>query len=630
MNLEKPRSLWNKGFIALLITQFTVAFNDNAFRWLLVPIGKEYANDDLIRFLGGAFLIVPFLLWTSIAGYVTDRFSRRNVIICCKLVEMLLLFVAIGVICLGPAIGVKSSYETMPVKVIILLGIMFLLGSQAAFFSPSKYGTIPDLVPETSISAANGIVSMLTMLAGVSGQVLGGYIFFWTTIYDNNLPTGIPGGERVWITAIILLGAAMIGLLSSFFIPKMKAAAPDAKFPSNPFLQTGRDLAALFSHRKLFIVSIAAAFFWGLAALAQNNIDKFATEFLMVQQQHITVLVAVLTIGIGIGAVLCGLFSGKRIELGLVPIGALGMGLFIFILGFTPSYATEVKAGYGPPLALPYLFATGMMLLAGLWAGLYDIPLAAYIQEKSPITQRGRMIAAYNFMTFSAMLLFIGLGLVSAKFFEMFCEHPSLIIWIVIGVITIIVSIILANWFKAPLIIFTCRILLHIIYRPKIAGIENIPQEGGAVLISNRIGLINVFMLYIVCQRNVRFFAVESMIPNFFGSCADETGLIKIQPNNLKCIVEAIRTAKEALKNGEIVGIFTEKEFTQNCKIKELSPSCVSILNGREYIPIITCHIEGLQDSASNNCNSDNKKIKNIFWRLKNKVIITFKSQTEK
>ncbi len=150
-----PKSLWNRGFIALLITQFTVAFNDNAFRWLLIPIGKAYVNEDFIRTLGSVFLVIPFLLWTSIAGFVTDKFSRRSVMIWCKLIELLLLAAAVGILMLGPHVTGQSTAETysMPLKIMLLLGILFLLGSQSAFFSPSKYSTIPDLVPDEQLSA---------------------------------------------------------------------------------------------------------------------------------------------------------------------------------------------------------------------------------------------------------------------------------------------------------------------------------------------------------------------------------------------------------------------------------------------------------------------------------------------
>ena len=449
-----PLSLWNRGFIALLITQFTVAFNDNVFRWLLVFIGIAYvetrAEADIIRQLGAVFLILPFLLWTAIAGFVTDRFSRRNAVIWCKAIELALLAIAVGVICLGPPVGEELRDAGVPAKIYLLLGLLFLLGSQSAFFSPSKYGLIPDLVPEKSISAANGIIAMLTMFAIVSGMIVGGYIYEQTTSFLNvfnaegieeRIADGIPGGNKIWITFLVIVGTATIGLITSFFIPKMKAVDSSAKFPKNPFWQTGKDLATLFSHRALFWVAIASAFFWGLAALAQNNIAKYAIEYLKVSELYVTPLGAILTIGIGIGAVLCGYISGKRIELGLVPIGAFFMGLFVLILGFTPGYGEDVGIGMGSPLAMPYIFGAIVMFLAGLGAGLYDIPLAAYIQKNSPPAQRGRMIAAYNFCTFSAMLIFSTLGMLGAIIFDSLGLQGSLMVWIATGLTTLAVCV---------------------------------------------------------------------------------------------------------------------------------------------------------------------------------------------
>jgi acyl-[acyl-carrier-protein]-phospholipid O-acyltransferase/long-chain-fatty-acid--[acyl-carrier-protein] ligase len=642
LDLSKPHTLWNRGFVALLITQFTVAFNDNAFRWLLVPIGKEYANGDIIRFLGGAFLIIPFLLWTSIAGYVTDRFSRRNAIIWCKSIELILLASALGVICMGPAVSgdAAASTSAMPLKLYLLLGIMFLLGSQAAFFSPSKYGTIPDLVPETSISAANGLVSMLSMLACVSGQILGGYIFFWTTFYDNKLPVGIPGGHHIEITAFFLCGMALIGLVACLFIPKMKAVDPHALFPRNPFWQTGKDIAALFSHKMLFWVSIASAFFWGLAALAQNNIDKYATEYLLVQQQHVTVLAAVLTIGIGIGAVMCGYLSGKHIEMGLVPIGAFGMGFFIMLLGFTPAQPGGLKAGFGTPLDTPYLYASVMMLMTGLAAGLYDIPLASYIQKKSPPKERGRMIAAYNFCTFSAMFLFIGLGLAGAFVFHQVHEHPSLMIWLITGSLTVAVSAVLAYWFDGALMIFCIRYLLYIVYRPKVIGIENLPEAGGAVLVCNHISLLDGLLLYAVCPRRIRFLAYELTLPKFLEPSIRESGIIKILPGNTKNIINGIRQARKALHGGELIGMFAEGGITRNGQMKAFEPGFLSLFkaggkrnesvgDGKEPdskttdIPVIPCYIGGLHESMFSYKYGD-KKITFKPRRLLQNVIIAF------
>ncbi|MCL2120612.1 MAG: MFS transporter, partial [Planctomycetaceae bacterium] len=304
-------SCWTPGFIALLVTQFTVAMNDNVFRWLIIPIGKYYykstsGGEDTIRMLGAVLLLVPFILFVSVAGFATDRFSRRSVMIWCKFAEMVLLGVAVLVICFLPAdMGVMA-------KVAILLGLLFLLGTQSAFFSPSKYGVIPDLVPQNQISYANGILSMLTMIAIVSGQIVGGFLFGWTTLFADetrDIVIGEPGASNWFITMSVLVGIAAIGFLSSFFIPKLKPTAPDVKFPVNIFKESYQNVKLLVSYRSLFWIAIASSFFWGMAALSQTNIDKYACDFLMVKQEYVTPLVAILSLGIAGGSVLAGWLS---------------------------------------------------------------------------------------------------------------------------------------------------------------------------------------------------------------------------------------------------------------------------------------------------------------------------------
>ncbi|MDR2171919.1 MAG: MFS transporter [Planctomycetaceae bacterium] len=630
---QKPHSLLNRGFIALLITQFTVAFNDNAFRWLLVPIGKCYADNDMIRLLGGVFLLVPFLLWTSIAGYVTDHFSRRKVMIWCKIVEFILLLVAIFIITTGPAAD-NYAGNSFPPKIIFLLVILFLLGSQSAFFSPSKYSVIPDLVPETKLSAANGFVAMLTMIACVLGQVVGGYVYFWTTKFDkvtsdgitNINVTGIPGSENIWITALVLLGIALIGLAASAFVPRLKAAAPDAKFPQNPFAQTCRDLKTLFSYKKLFWIAIASAFFWGLAALATNNIDKFATEYLKVQQQYVTILIAVLSIGIGFGALVCGFLSGKKIELGFVPFGAIGMGVIIFILGLTPGYKQLIGDGMGNPLDTPYLFATIMMLITGLFAGFYDVPLAAYIQQNSPQEKRGRMIAAYNFLSFATMIACLIFGMVGVILFNSLQKinvvdyDPSLLLWMSIGLFTVFVGVVLLYYFWDSFFANTLRLILITIYRPKIIGLDNIPENGGFIIASNHISLVDGMLLASIFPKNIRFLAFEPMIPKWFAPVIRETGLIKLLPGR-KAVV-AIKTAREGLSKGDVIGIFPEGGITRNSQMRQFESGFLSILKGDPTAPVVPVYIHGLFESMFSYKFGD--KIKLPPKKLPTSVIISF------
>ncbi|MDR1479569.1 MAG: MFS transporter [Planctomycetaceae bacterium] len=605
---QKPHSLFNRGFIALVITQFTVAFNDNAFRWLLVPIGKSYADNDMIRLLGGVFLLIPFLMWASVAGYVTDRFSRYKVIFWCKVIEFILLLAAVFVITMGPSVEAHSatSLTGFPLKIVLLLLILFLVGSQSAFFSPSKYSVIPDLVPDSSLSAANGYIAMLTMIACVSGQVVGGYVYFWTTNFQVQIvdgtksigAVGIPGSENIWVTAIVLLGMALLGLVSSVFIPRLKAVAPEAKFPRNPLRQTWRDLATLFSYRNLFFAATASAFFWGLAAFATNNIDKFATEYLKVPQQHVTILIAILSIGIGVGAWICGILSGKRIELGFVPFGAIGMGVIIFFLGFTPNYSQVVGEGMGDPFTHPYIFATVMMLLTGLFAGFYDVPLAAYIQRNSPQEKRGRILAASNFISFSTMIIFLSAGMVGVMVFNQLNKSQilnydtSLLIWMSAGVLTVFIGAVLLYNLWGKFLVNAIRCILILVYRPKIIGLENVPEDGGFIIVSNHISLLDGMLLAAIFPRKIRFLAFEPLIPKWFEPLVRETGLIKLTTG--KRAVIAIRAAREGLGNGDIIGIFPEGGITRNSQMRQFESGFLSILKGNPEAPIVPVYIHGL------------------------------------
>ncbi|MCF0233946.1 MAG: MFS transporter, partial [Thermoguttaceae bacterium] len=227
--------LWTKGFTALLATQFLVALNDNIFRWLIIPVGKwtvEWADkQDEIRTLGGLCFLVPFLIWTTYAGYVCDRFNRRNVIIYAKVAELLAML-------LGTAAIISQSTPFM-------LLTLFLMATQSTFFSPAKYGSIPNLAPRERISEANGYVSTTTMIACVGGQLLGAWLFVLTTLNADAPVPGTGGMHNWWIWASVIVGVAILGLLTSLFIPSIPAADPSAKFPVNPFSQTFKDLSFL-------------------------------------------------------------------------------------------------------------------------------------------------------------------------------------------------------------------------------------------------------------------------------------------------------------------------------------------------------------------------------------------------
>ena len=596
--IETAKSpLWTKGFIALLITQFMVALNDNIFRWLIIPIGKCAIgwsdNPDKIRGIGSIAFLVPFLLFATYAGYCCDRFNRRKVIIWCKAAELVVM--AIGTIAI--------LLQSVP----FMLVTLFLMAAQSAFFSPAKYGSIPNIVPGNRISEANGYITMTTMVACIGGQVLGGILFVLTTPYNQGLPEIGQGGMHNWIIwSSVIVGVAVLGLISSFFLPSITAADPHAKFPVNPIGQTYADLKLLVQNRYLFWIAMASSFFWGVGALAQINIDKFATEYLNVPQDWAMALLVALSVGMAGGAVIAGKLSRGRIELGLVPLGALAIVVFSFILFFTPFVPRELAS----PHSFGFMFAGTGLLLLGLSATMYDLPLVAVLQTESPAEHRGRILAAYNFFSFAAMALFAvfqsflgGLPLretVNEKGEQALTGLNGAEIWLVCSVISIPVLYLTLRAFAIPLLRVLVTNWLKITYGMREYGVDNIPKEGPVLLLGNHVSFLDALIVYTSSSRPVRFISDQNFLPaksRLANFVIRKTGVIQFDPKSRKSTAYMLREAQTALQNGEVVCIFPEGAITRDGQTRAFKPGFLALLRKTPNAPIIPFAITGLYGS---------------------------------
>jgi acyl-[acyl-carrier-protein]-phospholipid O-acyltransferase/long-chain-fatty-acid--[acyl-carrier-protein] ligase len=409
---DQRAGLASLSFIGLLLTQFLVALNDNMLRWLVIPVGKQLLRtqgftpedaQNTALTAGSICFLLPFVLLAAPAGYLADRFSKRSVMVGCKAAEIVVVVLAVASILSG--------------QIYLMLAALALMASQAALFSTSKLGGIPEIVRPERIAAANGVIAMTTMVAIILGSVAGNYLFDCTTkscqlsvvgcqkttsttdncqLTTDNCPG--PGQYRWWISASALLGVAVAGLAASLCIGRLRAANPGRAVPLNLFAETYRDLRTLFGKRPLLLAALGGSFFWSLGALAQINIDKFAWQAELVSDQtYVGPLLAILILGIGVGSLLAAVWSRNRIEIGLVPFGALGMGAASTWLAFTPQ-------GTGDPVSTAYLLAGLSLFALGVAAGLFDIPLESYLQHHSPAEMRGSIMAAYNFLAFSGML----------------------------------------------------------------------------------------------------------------------------------------------------------------------------------------------------------------------------------
>lgn len=567
---EDRVALTSVSFIGLLLTQFLVAWNDNMFRWLIVPVGQRIAGEGseaTILAAGLACFVLPYVLLAAPAGWLADRFSKRNVIVGCKFAEIVIMALGLGTILWG--------------NLYAMFAVVALMGAQSALFSPAKLGAIPELVRSDRISAANGVFGLTTVVAIVGGTVAGGWLFTQTTIEGMG-----PGRYRWWISAAALLGVASVGWIASLLIRRLRPANPGQPFPLDAPVHTGRDLANLFSHKPLFLAALGSAFFWWLGSLAQVNIDLFGKKVLYIEQDQISILLGLMTLGVGVGSVLAGFLSRGRIELGMVPFGAAIIAGAAVLLS-TISGGTENNPAMGG-----FYLSCVWLVTMGIGGGIFEIPLQAFLQHRSPEKTRGSIMAAYNFMVFGGMLAVAGLFYLLGTVFRLSPKY----IFLIAGVVTLPIGVIIVRKLAYDTTRFVAETLKSLMYRMRIEGHENIPDKSGALLVSNHVSWADGILIGLALRRKVRMVVYADYTRmwwlRWFWSVANP---IPIQPGR-RSVVHSIREARRALENGELVCIFPEGGLTRDGTMQDFQPGFLSLLKGNDA-PVIPVFLGGMWGS---------------------------------
>lgn len=386
--------LGSPSFQGLLWTQWLTSINDNVFRWFVIGIGKDQVTPENITFvlvLGSVLFTLPYVLFAPIAGWLADRYQKSTVIVGCKIAEIIIM--GLGVLAIS-MIGDPNPSQSIDPYFILLMGSVFLMGLQSALFAPAKVGTIPELLDEKTISTGNGIFNLSTLTATVIGMWIGGVLSDVTA----------RGQEKLWLAATVLIGIATIGTLLSLLVRSLPAADTKAKFPYNVPGEIFIDLRQLVSYGFLFRIGLGITFFWSIAALCQLNIDVFVSDNGGLIEADRTPMLIAVVLGIGLGSVLAGLISGGRIELGLVPLGALGMIVFGILIWLSPGdFVTDSIWNFKT------IYVCLVLGGLGVSAGFFDVPLASYLQHNSPIEKRGSLLSATNCMAFFGILVFMGM-----------------------------------------------------------------------------------------------------------------------------------------------------------------------------------------------------------------------------
>lgn len=580
-----PRArLFSLSFVGLLITQFTVAFNDNIFRWLLVPIGKArlgayYGSYDhganQALFIGGLMFLIPFILFSGYGGYCADRFCKRKVMVWCKFAEVLIMLLGVLFVWLG--------------NPWLLFAVLFLMGTQSAFYSPAKYASIPEIVGDRNIPTANGLIGMSTIVAVLAGTLLGNNLYDWTTLPDaagSRLMPAAPGQYQLWLSASVLVGVAVTGLLTSLLIQRMPPRGPKPSVPWVPMAQSVSDLGYLWKHKALLLVAIGSAYYWGLASLAQTNIDKFCVPEITTSQGSVALFLGILALGIAVGSFLVGLLMRGRTTLRPIVLSAFGMAACAIVLFFTPAGTGTLHS----PAATHSLFA---LFFLGSFAGMFDIPLMAYLQKNGEESQRGRIIGGSNFLSFSSMALGV------AFFGTLISTLGTRGVWLASGLLTLLVAFLCVFFVFLPQVVACVfHLFFRLCYRIRIEGAENLPKDGGFVLASNHVsyldGMLLFFMLPLKKKPRIIFWSAFGK-PPILHELSSAYRCIPIEPG--RQALRAIREASKALDEGDLVGIFPEGGITRHGILMPFKPGIEHMLRGRDQIPVVPIHLGGLWGS---------------------------------
>jgi acyl-[acyl-carrier-protein]-phospholipid O-acyltransferase/long-chain-fatty-acid--[acyl-carrier-protein] ligase len=544
---------------------FLTAVNDSMFRWMIVPIGKEhfrarFAGDAeaIVLSLGLGCFMLPFVVFAPWAGWACDRFSKRPLIIWLKVVEVLLMILGIWSIYLG----------YIPAMFLVL----FLIGAQAAFIGTAKLGIIPELVRKSDISAANGLSGLATLVAVIVGTIAG------YALADLTKSQGTVG---LTLSGLALIGSAVLGTVGAFMIADVSPANPVARFQWNLVLDSWRDIRLVMADRAILRVTLGIVFFWCLASLAQMNIDVYVTRELAdnIARANPGPFMGMLVIGVGVGSLLSGWWSNGRVELGMVAFGTGLMGFACILLYFTSDS--------------PFM-AGAMLLVIGLGGGLFNVPLVAYIQERSPRAHLGSILAAGQQLTAAGILGVSALFYFMQATLKLSASQVFLISGL--GIIPIIAYVV---WVLPQATIrFFVWLLSRFAYRVRTYGIENIPENGSALLVANHVSWIDGILILLASSRPIRMVAYADYIQGpVMRQLSKLFGIIPIRSGDgPRALIQSLNTATQALRDGELVCIFAEGRISRIGQLLKFERGMLKILKDTNA-PVVPVFLDELWGS---------------------------------
>ncbi|WP_341913807.1 MFS transporter [Polaromonas sp. YR568] len=575
--------LRQRRFAPFFWTQFSGAANDNLFKFAFTvmvtyQLSVSWLPPALAGLVIGALFILPFLLFSATSGQLTDKYEKTRVIRFVKNLEIVIMAVA--------AAGFLSSDVNLQVP--LLLACTFLMGLHSTLFGPVKFAYLPQALNERELTGGNGMVEMGTFVAILLGNIVGG------------LMVAVPGVGPLYVALSCVL-LAVAGRVVAQFIPSAPATDPGLKINWNPFTETWHNLRLAYGNIVVFRSMLGISWMWFFGAVFLSQFPSFAKEVMHGNEQVASLLLVVFSIGIATGSLLCEVLSRRHVEIGLVPLGAIGMSVFAIDLyfssrGLPPSPVMNLASFVAQPA---HWRVMADLALLSLFAGLYSVPMYALIQLRSQPTHRARIIASNNIL--NALFMIVSAILAGALLKADF-SIPQ--VFLFVGLANAVVAFYIFMLVPEYLLRFIALIASRCIYRFRVQGDENIPAQGAAVLACNHVSFIDPLLLMAASPRPI-YFVMDHRIFRMpvLGWLFRLARAIPIAPRaeDPAAYEAAFEAAARVLRNGDLLAIFPEGGITQDGELQPFKGGIMKILENAERdglsVPVVPMALTNLWGS---------------------------------
>ena len=600
------RLLGQRRFAPFFATQFLGALNDNIFRNGLVILitfqGVLVAGMDhseLANVAAGLF-ILPFFLFSASAGQLADKYEKSMLIRRIKILEISLM--------------VLAAYALVSESYYLILLVLFLMGCQSTLFGPVKYAYLPQQLADSELVGGNALVESGTYIAIILGLIVGGIAVAGeiADVFDIS---------RQMILGGTLVAVAVIGYLTSRRIPRTPAVDPELPFNWNAWRETWRIVSFAREERSVFLSILGISWFWFFGSAMTIQIPGYTLEILNGNEAITTSLLAAFAVGVGIGSLLCERMSGHRIELGLVPFGSIGLSVFAVDLYFAQPESHSIAVSS----IAEFLARDGSvrvlldLALLGAFGGFYSVPLYALIQKRSERRHLSRIIAANNIIN---SILMVGAAILSIAVLSAGFSIPEL--FLVIAGLNVLVAIYIYSLLPEFLMRFLAWLIINVVYRIRVSGLDNIPQKGPVVVVCNHVSYMDPLILGGSVRRPMRFVMWYKIFQMPFLKIFFKTAKaipIASAKEDKALMDEAFDRVDAELAAGNVVCIFPEGAITRDGEIQRFRPGIEKVIQ-RRAVPVVPASLGRLWGSWFSRQHGGG--IRKIPGRLFARVAVTF------